>query len=203
MNRRSRLVPLTLLLAACATGRPQFDVGLTKVERPANAKERYGETKITQIADSAGHHRYLFEDQLVSILWMPLSDQIAFYLTNKTDHSIKIVWDEAAYIDENQQSHRVMHNGVKYIDRNQSEPPTVVAGNSSFFDEIVPTDHVELVGGDWVTLPLVIASDSSAPSKVGKTLRALLPLSIEDVVNEYTFTFTIDRLVPRPKPLKY
>jgi len=176
-------------------GGAQFDVGLTKVERPANAKQRYGDTKITQVADSAGHHRYLFEDQLVSILWVPLSDQIAFYVTNKTDHSIKIVWDEAAFIDEGQQSHRVMHNGVKYIDRNQSEPPTIVAGNSSLFDEIVPTDHVDFLGGSWITSPLVMATDSTKSGKVGKTLRVLLPLSIEDVVNEYTFTFTIDTLV--------
>jgi len=187
-------------LTGCTTYRAYYDIGLTEVERPAQAKQRYGEQKVTQIEEE-GVNKYLFEDEMVKIVWIPTSSQVSFILTNKTNHSIKIVWDEAAFVDEKGISHRVMHSGVKYIDRNNPQPPSVVVRNGTITDLVIPTDNVYYVSGKyggWREAPLFPASSvtaeelrSKAQKYVGKTIQVLLPIQIEDVVNEYIFTFEV------------
>lgn len=176
-----------------------YDISLNQVERPADAKERYGQ----QVIDKA-EGKYYFEDELVKIIWVPSAYGISFILSNKTDHSIKIIWDEASYADTLGISHRVMHSGVKYIDRNNPQPPTVIVRKATVNDLIFPTDKVRYVSGrygGWRNDPLlptasygVTAAQLEAESRpyIGKTFQILLPLEIENIVNEYIFTFRID-----------
>jgi len=180
-----------------------YDIELQEVERPAQAKERYGEPKIVSTQD-AGVNKYLFEDEMVRVLWLPTKDAIHFSLTNKTSQSIKIIWDEAAYVDVNGSSHRVMHSGVKYIDRTNSQPPTIVVRNGSIEDLVFPTDNVYYSSGKyggWKKTPLfpdteLFGEDLNTEIKpyINKTFQVLLPLQIEDVVNEYIFVFNIKNI---------
>jgi hypothetical protein len=174
-----------------------YHIELHEVERPALAKERYGEQKIITTQEE-GEDKYVFEDEMVKILWLPEPDAIHFHLTNKTTHSIKIIWDEAAYVDVNGNSRRVMHSGVKYIDRTNPQPPTTVVRNGSIKDLIFPTDNVYFSGDRWVKKPLFPHAGFTATglsSEVepyrNKSFQVLLPLQIEDVVNDYIFVFNI------------
>jgi len=176
---------MIIFLAGCATYRAYYDIGLTEVERPAQAKQRYGEQKITKVEEE-GINKYFFEDEMVKIVWIPTSSQLSFILTNKTDHSIKIVWDEAAFVDENGVSHRVMHSGVKYIDRNNPQPPSVVVRKGTIMDLIMPTDNVYYVSGQyggWREAPLFPVSSvtaeelkSKAQKYIGKTVMVHLKI---------------------------
>lgn len=201
----SMLALLVFFLVGCTTYRAYYDIGLKEVERPAQAKERYGAQKITQV-EEGGMEKYYFEDDMVKIVWIPTASQVSFVLTNKTDHSIKIVWDEAAFVDENGVTHRVMHSGVKYIDRNNPQPPSIVVRKGSVSDLIIPTDNIYYWSGydsGWRKTPLFptysVVGDSTAATQlrskskkyIGKTIQVLLPLQIEDVVNEYIFTFEV------------
>jgi len=111
------------------------------VERPAQAKKRYGGQRIDKI-EQEGVLKYFFEDNLVKIFWLATARGVSFVLENRTDHSIKIVWDEASYVDVEGVSHRVIHEGVKYADRNASQPPTVVVRKGSVTDIVVPSDSI-------------------------------------------------------------
>ena len=193
---------LFILIAGCVPAHwAHYDIGLYTVERPAQARERYGESKIMKVQEE-GVEKYYFEDEMVKIIWIPTPFQISFILTNKTSHSIKILWDEAAYVDENGVSHRVMHSGVKYIDRNNPQPPTVVVRKGTVSDLVFPTDYVYYASGKyggWRETPLFPNSGydieelkEKAEKYVGKTLQVLLPLQIEGVVNEYIFSFKIN-----------
>ena len=150
MRRKFNVITLLAVLAAfltgCATYRAYYDIGLKQVERPAQAKERYGEQTITKVEEE-GIYKYFFEDEMVKIVWIPTAYQVSFVLTNKTNHSIKIVWDEAAFVDVAGVSHRVMHSGVKYIDRNNPQPPTVVVRKGTITDLVIPTDNIYYVSG--------------------------------------------------------
>ncbi|RLI46562.1 hypothetical protein DRO69_02755 [Candidatus Bathyarchaeota archaeon] len=202
------LVLITFFLG-CATYRAYYDIVLKEVERPVEAKERYGEQKITKVEEE-GIFKYYFEDQMVEIIWMPTSSQISFMLKNKTNHSIKIVWDEAAYVDENGESHRVIHSGVKYIDRNNPQPPSVVVRGGTISDIIIPSDKIYYVSGQyggWRKNPLFPTTSEEfdffkklVKKYVGKTIQVLLPLQIEDVINEYIFTFEIKDAEVRKPP---
>src|SRR5882672_5126752 len=110
-----------------------YQISLTKVERPEKAGSRYGPQKVDVITTDQ-KYRFSFEDNMVRILWVVGKTRINFLLQNKTDYSIKIPWDEAAYVDELGRSHRVMHSGVKYTDRDRSQPPSVIVRKGSIED---------------------------------------------------------------------
>lgn len=179
-----------------------YDVGLKEVERPASARERYGEQRISTVQEE-GVNQYSFEDDLVKIGWFVSLKSISFAMTNKTDHTIKIIWDEAAYVDENGSTQRVMHSGVKYVDRNDPQPPSVIVRKGNLKDVIIPTNKIYYISGQyggWREELLLQGKLGGTPEEVsekakgniGKTIKVLLPLEIQGVLNEYLFTFKIN-----------
>lgn len=195
---------LTIFVSSCYSYKGIYKVGLQEVERPENVKERYGESKIVNFEEE-GQTKYRYEDDMIEIVWVAVSTQFSFSLKNKTDHSIKIIWDEAVYVDENGSSGRVMHAGVKYTDRNASQPPTVIVKNAKIDDLVCPTDNVYYVSGQyggWHTKPLFPNSATTqedlnklTQASVGKVVQILLPLQIEETVNEYIFTFKVEEFI--------
>lgn len=195
---------LLVLIAALFTGctvKGFYTVVLENVEHPQNKNVRFGDTVVNKSLEE-GTTSYGYTDSLITIVWQVFDTQFGFNLANNTNHSLKIIWDDAVYIDVDGQSKRVMHSGVKFIDRNNPQPPTVVARGSTINDMILPTDNVYFVSGQyggWHEHPLFY---NSAPTQdeltklsalyVGKSVRVLLPIEIEGTVNEYTFTFKIE-----------
>jgi len=196
-------IVVVIFLAGCSASEAYhayYDIGLLQVEHPADMKARYGEQKITRIEEE-GTYKYCFEDDIVKIIWIPTAYEFDFVLTNKSRYSIKIIWDEAAFVDENGLTHRIMHSGVRYIERDNPQPPTVIPSGATIADLIFPTDYVYWASGTyggWRRLPLLPVSgatkeelSSKATKYVGKTYKVLLPLTIEGVTHEYVFTFKI------------
>ncbi len=186
----------------------QYDIVLEEVERPPEAKERYREQKIS-IAEEKGY-KYMFEDEMIKILWMPSSTELRFLLENKINHSIKIIWNEAAYVCEKGKSHRVMHNGVEYIDRNNPQRSSVVVGKGVITDFICPADYANytydswvespLQAGGWIVKPLLPNSQeggdpqkflNSGTNYINKTMQVLLPIRLEEATYNYVFTFKV------------
>jgi len=194
---------LITFLAECAAHQVHYDIdydiGLTQVEHSADTEKRYGKQKIIKIEEKDIYKCY-FEDNIIKIVWAPSAYEFAFILTNKSKHSIKIIWDEAAFVDENGVAHRVMHTGVRYIDRDNPKPPTTVPSGSTIIDYILPTDYVYWDHWDerWQSQPLLPVSDvnkeelfSRASKYIGKVYKVLLPLATEGITNEYVFTFKV------------
>ena len=192
----------------------EYQISLIKVERPKKATARYGLQKVDAVTVDE-KYKFSFEDDLVRILWLVGSNQISFLVQNKTDYSIKIPWDEAAFVDENGRSHRIMHSGVKYTDRDKPQPPSVIVRKGSIEDIVFPTDYVSWESGSrhsagsWNEKPLLLSIDfhgqylkgkystlddfeHAVKENIGKKIQVLLPLQIQDVVNDYIFTFNVD-----------
>jgi hypothetical protein len=193
--------------AAFLRYQPVYETELVSVERPAKAKERYGPQVITSVRDS-NRTKYAFADSLVKVVIYPAKDRVAFDLSNQTQHSIKIPWNDAAFVGVDGKSESVMHTGVKYNECSSPKAPSVVVQRGSMDDELIPCSHVSFGYSSWIISNLiptapVTASDTArimgaAQQYVGKTISVLLPLQIEDVVNDYLFTFQIKsaRLAP-------
>jgi len=133
-----------------------YDIALTEIEKPVQSDERYGDKRIVKIKEE-GINKYLFEDENIKIVWIPTSSKFFFILSNKTNHSIKILWDEAVLVDDNGLSQRVFHSGVKYIDRNNSQPPSIVVRKGMIEDSIMPSDNIYYMNGQyggWRETPL-------------------------------------------------
>lgn len=192
-----------------------YDINLEDVERPAEAIERFNEQKISTIEEEG--YTYMFEDKMIRILWRPSPVELSFFLENKTDSSIRIIWNEAAYVSEKGESYRVIHAGVKYVDRDRPQVPSVVKEKGMLKDFVYPADYVSYTRDDWVERPLFVGwvekpllpytqkgGDSqallnSAQGCLGKTLQVLLPIQFEGVTYDYAFTFKIKDIYLAPK----
>lgn len=193
-----------ILLNGCVSYAGYYKVGLYEVERPQNVKERYGEFTLVNFEEE-GRTKYSYEDSLLKITWLPLSTQFAFTLQNKSNSSFKIIWDEAVYVDVEGSSERVMHAGVKYTDRNNPQPPSIVVRNAKIDDIVAPTSYIYYVSGQyggWRERPL-FQNTATTPEEletvknryIGKTVKVLLPIQIEDTVNEYIFSFRVEDFI--------
>lgn len=121
-----------------------YSVGLKTVESPANAKQQFGETKVVNFQDGTTN-KYRYEDDYINIVWYVSPKQFNFDLTNKSGHTLKVNWDDISYVDYTGKTGRVMHAGVKYTDRNNSQPASTVPKGASLSDILLPTDNVYYV----------------------------------------------------------
>lgn len=181
-----------------------YSVGLSSVESPADAKQQFGETKVVTFNEE-GVSKYRYEDDYINIVWYVGLKQFNFTLNNKSGHSLKINWDDISFVDTEGQVGRVMHSGVKYTERNNSQLATTVPKGASISDILLPTENVYFVSGQYggwrenYLLPCVYqtpeAFNAGASSLVGKTMTIMMPIIIENVQNDYTFTFNIEKLL--------
>ena len=201
------LVVGACLLSSCGAFKSyiaSYSVGLSAVESPADAKQQFGETKVVTFNEE-GVSKYRYEDDYINIVWYVGLKQFNFTLNNKSGHRLKINWDDISFVDTEGQVGRVMHSGVKYTERNNSQPVTTVPKGASITDILLPTDNVYYVSGQYggwrenYLLPCVYqtpeAFNAGASSLVGKTMTIMMPIMIENVQNDYTFTFNIEKLL--------
>lgn len=185
MKKLTFMIFLTVILASCgAYYQDIYKVRLREVEQPENVKEQYSKSKITIFAEE-NETKNSYEDDFIKIIWLPALTKFSFTLENKSDNSIKIIWDEAVYIDEDNSSHKVMHSGVKYVDGEKAQPLTVIAKKTKINDLVAPVDNSYYSDG-WINLSLFSVQSA------GKTVKILLPIQIQETINEYIFSFKID-----------
>ena len=190
-----------MLFASCASlfTTTSYDVSLKSVESPANAKIKFGETKVVKV-EQDDLSKYQYEDDFIKIFWYVSSSQFNFEITNKSEHTMKLSWDDMSYVDENGKTNRVMHSGVKYTERNNSQPASVLPKNASLSDLLLPTDNVyyssSSYSSGWIEKALFPNYKSQEEAQnspaLGKTVRVVFPVIIQDVVNEYIFEFSVD-----------
>ena len=170
---------------------------LVKVEKPENTSERYSDVKT--IYDK-GVTKYSFEDNYISIIILGEDNQFDFKLDNKTQNSIKVVWDDAVFVDCNGSTSKIMHSGVKFNEREASQVASTIIRGATLEDIAVPISnvHFDEILKEWVT-------DTMYPktiSKGVKQFRLMLPIQIKDVVNEYVFVFDVEYKYEHPERIK-
>jgi hypothetical protein len=209
MKKIFGLLAVTLLtLSSCKSYEVSYAVSLESVESPANIKQQFGDTKIVTLED-AGISKYRYTDNYIEITWFVDRKEFAFTLKNKSNHAIRINWDDISYVDISGNVGRVMHSGVKYTDRNNSQPATSIPKGASLSDILLPTDNVFFISptrystGGWrekSLLPSFFEKETidSLPQKyVGQKMSIMMPISIENVQNDYTFVFNVDKVLGR------
>ena len=146
-----------------------------------------------------GISKYTYEDDFINIVWYIGNKQLNFTLTNKSGYSIKLPWDDMAYVDEAGNTKRVIHSGIKLIDRNAAQATTVVSKNAKLDDILIPSDNIYYVSGQYggwrekYLFPQYTTQEAAIASPlIGKTVRVIFPIIIQDVQNEYVFEFSID-----------
>jgi hypothetical protein len=138
----------------------------------------------------------LYEDNFLKILFSISKRQIGFNLKNKTANPIKIDWNQVSYVDVLGESHKVMHSGVKYIDREKPQSPSVIPPTAKLEDIVFPTDYIYYSSGKyggWREIPLFPEAPKAKIYK-GRTFSVFMPLEINGVVKNYLFSFNIEEI---------
>jgi hypothetical protein len=136
-----------------------------------------------------------YSDSIINASFTWGGSSIEFELTNTTKRSIKVIWNDAAYIDQNNNTGKIMHSGVKFIDRNNDQPSTTIISEAKITDLITPTENVYFSSGSYggwrkkSLLPDVGKKDQ--PTLIGKKVKLLLPILYDSKQLEYVFTFEI------------
>ena len=169
---------------------------LIKVEKPEKSSERYGDVKTI---DDKGVTKYSFEDDYINIIIFGNESNFSFKLENKTPNSIKIVWDDAVFVDCNGSTSKVMHSGIKYNEKENPQVSTTIISGASLDDIACPISniHFDDIQKEWIT-------DTMYPqtiSKGDKQFRLMLPIQIKDVINEYVFIFDVEYKYNHPERL--
>ena len=183
-----------------------YTTALTKVEKPEDSAERYGETKLVE---DEGVNKYSYKDNIIDILIFGTSEEFHFTLKNVSDHSIKVVWNEAAFVGLDGSSSKIMHVGTKFSEREGNQPATTIIKGAKIEDLATPTANVyysdgvkigyERFGNGWKTKKMV--PEVYTGKEVGD-LRLMLPIQVKDVINEYTFVFKVYYSYKHPELLK-
>lgn len=135
-----------------------------------------------------------FSDSQLDIQFSPSQKQISFSLHNKTAGPAKVDWNSAAYVDVLGQSHKVMHSGVKFIDREKAQVPSVVPPGASVSDMVFPVDYVSYTSGKYGgwSEELLFPLAPKAKSYKGQSFSVFLPIEVNGGVRNYHFVFRIE-----------
>jgi hypothetical protein len=122
----------------------KYDISVIAVERssgPADARKT--ESIYDIVKDDAGSS---FEDEMVAVTWKPGPVAFGLKITNKTQSRIRVIWDEARFIDGGKNTaQRMLHSGFGYEERNLPQPPALVPAGGVLNDFMHPADNFRLV----------------------------------------------------------
>lgn len=149
-------------------------------------------TEVGEIQNLLGANNFtypVYTDYNIEIRFEFQPTHIDFLLTNKADSNLKIHWDDAIYVGgPNGISTGVFHAGVKLIDRELPQTPSVVVKGSKINDLLVTKSGVSFNAyfGRWMYNYILYWEDQLTNVKI------LLPIEINGVKFEYLFSFSVD-----------
>lgn len=177
----------------------EYVKSLVSVEKPSN-KSIIGETKIVE-GDSVTKYRYI--DNIIDIIIFAERDRFCFKLKNVHDNTIKIIWDDAVFVDCEGNSSQIIHSGIKYAQRGDKQVPYTIIKESSITDVAIPVNNIYIETilsiNTWKCKPLFYSVNKiNNPGK----LKLMLPIQIDDIINEYVFVFDVKWVYDYPEMIK-
>lgn len=133
------------------------------------------------------------EESNLKILITPTKEYFSITIENQSKKSIKLDWNEIVFVDENNNSQSVTHKGVKYVDANKPKLVSVIAPNSVLDDIVIPNSRLYCSSYDneWTILAILNYVHKNGKYPVGTQVKLIIPLTINNVRNEYIFTYDV------------
>lgn len=156
-------------------------ISLESVEKPSDIDKRYGETKMYKQSDS---NNYVFQDDIVKLEIIPDRSSFNIDISNISSTTIKIIWDEASFINTEGVAAKVSHSGIKYEYRNNPQIPSTIINGATVKEKIIPNTYA-----GWHSAPLF--NDTKVVEQP-KTMTLMIPIQIKEVINEYVIKYKID-----------
>lgn len=188
-------------------------VVLISCSTAAVTKSLYGNTYRYDyvMVDPAGDSTLRFEDDNLRFDFTITNQEVDFVVKNKSNTPLKLIWDEASMVVFGK-AQKVMHKGIKYTDRNLSQPPTTIPPQATWSDLVLPTENVywkegyysqySSIPGGWKTQDLFLTNDMNKESTkqlilqlVGQEISVYLPVrNPEGKEIGYNFRFKVSNI---------
>jgi len=142
-----------------------------------------------------------YTDDVIDIKFIIGAEFIGFELHNKKDVGIKIKWDDCSYVSPSGETMRIIHSGVKLIDRDKPQAPTTIPPGAKIVDQFVPTGNIywDTTSNVWHTKPLhpykqgwLTKSFPEPETYAGKTFTVYMPIEFKNLRGENSFVFKIN-----------
>lgn len=163
--------------AGCASRRG--DLELDKVQIPGSAPGKGG---VTDIGSAGG----VYEDDFLQITWTwgksALKSSLKFDMLNKTGNTMQVIWDDAAIVTSDGETHRVYHEDVRFFERTSVFPPTSIPAGARLAEAITPLDYVTVTDTIGISAKPLFRRNAGPMS-----LQVLLPVTINGSRQEYRF----------------
>ncbi len=163
-------------------------------------------TEISGAKNTMDYGELTYVDSLIDISFAVRKADISFSLRNLSSNTLKIIWDETLFIVEGNTG-KVMHGGIKYIDRNMFQPPSVIPQGTVHNDAIVPSNNVYWrdgyygrnisIAGKWEERELfpqyvsLAKQDDIIKKFNGSEFTVYMPIQVKGVTQEYNFRFKV------------
>ncbi len=134
-----------------------------------------------------------YQDKVISVSWIIGDQGFQLRLENMSSHDLKILWDRAEYLDTNKQSHRIMHSGIRYQDRNNPIPNQFVLAGQGLQTVVIPVKKVVFSQQKktYEIQSLLPLDSEAAVGLKGKTVNLFIPIEVNRQIIPYNFKFEI------------
>ena len=166
-----------LILYSCAPIKPyQYVYSMTKPQKSETNK---------------------FEDDKVVFEFKMNEVDVYFKLNNKTNKPLKIIWDEASFVNQGE-AQKIIHKNVKFIDSEKLQAPTVIPPGAYVSEVIQPIDDILMDQSTYKWskksfLPTLGLStnkkyiDAKVKPLIGRKFNIYIPVLFESKTLEYYF----------------
>lgn len=148
-----------------------------------------------------------YSDENITISWRnePLMKSMQFTMKNNSSNTMVIDWNKIVFVNHTGESLKVMHTGVKFIKKEESQSATSVVKDSIISDSLVPIDRVwfksekTLLDEPGWKINLVLEPLTDESSLNDKVFKVLFPVNINGVITEYLFVFKVAKFTEHRK----
>lgn len=197
---------LLFVAASCATTyTASYSLSLSPMPGKVDARGSDGRVAEVELGGEASGN-LVYSDSIIDVTW-GFGRYFELFLTNMTDHTIRVLWDGAAVVGPEGRAEPLVHGDVAIADRFAEQKPSVVPPRASIYDvAMIPSSvYYDDSSREWKTEPVLPTEFGTrrklletAPMMTGLELSVLLPVECEGVVYEYMFPFTVDGFTEGP-----
>ncbi|MFW6015039.1 MAG: hypothetical protein ACOCRK_01225 [bacterium] len=145
-------------------------------------KEHERVFKLSNPEPTKGALTYSNEDFLISFSSV-YKEGIQINFENKLDSTMKVEWGEAVFVTPDNQASQAIPNKVSYIDVGDTINPTVIPGGANAEIYVFPEKNIDK--GEAVIRDMEFNKEKT------NTISVILPITIEDKLEEYKFDFEV------------
>jgi hypothetical protein len=140
-----------------------------------------------------------FEDTLLSFKFSIDPHGIACSIRNKTAAPISVNWNMISYIDASGDAHKVIHSGIRLVDMEAPQTPTLIPPAARINETLFPIEYIQpgsrgfacWVQCIWPDVGDVSKDESNLKKLEGSGFSVFMPLEIGGKTKNYSFVFKI------------